>query len=87
MHGQFDKWSFNLVVESFVLVVISSSVFWKIGYLDFALIEEVVEPNILVLEIKLENGEPSFCIIRRSWKIESTSFYKKTPSPNDPATK
>jgi hypothetical protein len=57
------------------------------GYLDFTLIEEVVEPNKLVLEIKLKIGEPSFCINRRSWKIESTCFYQKNSRPNDPATK
>jgi hypothetical protein len=32
-------------------------------------------------------GEPSFCINRKSWKIESTSFYQKTLQPNEPATK
>jgi hypothetical protein len=44
-------------------LIISSWVFWETKYLDFALIEEVIKPNILVLEIKLQIGEPTFAKI------------------------
>jgi hypothetical protein len=62
----------DLVVESFGRVIIWSWAFLRSGYLAFALIEEVLEPNVLVLEIKLENRKPSFCLNRKKWRMEST---------------
>jgi hypothetical protein len=44
-------------------------VFWKTGYLDLALIKEVVEPNILVLEIYWSLGNLAFALIEELGKI------------------
>jgi hypothetical protein len=67
------------------LVVFASN--WRSGNLAFAFIEEVGEWNPLVFafnSVKRETShlflskkwirEPSFCIYRISWRIDSTSF-------------